>query len=172
MEITIRPANENDSSVIVAIGKIAVEEAHRDSAPPADLNQYLEKNYNDTAIKEELRDAQNIYHLIYCNEKPAGFSKIVLNAFHENVPQKNATKLDRIYLLKEFYNLKLGYRLLSHNVELSKQNNQSGMWLFTWTGNQRAIDFYLKAGFVIIGTHQFKVSERHSNPNHHMFLRY
>ena len=80
---------------------------------------------------------------------------------------ENITKLERIYLLKEFY---LGAELFEYNVRLAKENNQKGMWLFVWVENERAVNFYKKNGFVIIGSHDFKISETHSNPNHQMFL--
>ena len=46
------------------------------------------------------------------------------------------------------------------------------MWLFVWKENHRAINFYNKAGFKIFGSHDFKLSETHANPNHVMFLKY
>lgn len=170
--ISINRATETDIEIIEKIGMISVEEAHRESCPAKDLKEYLEKNYNPDAIRNELANSNNIYHILYYEGKAAGFSKIELNASHPAVGREDATKLDRIYLLKEYFDLKLGLNLLNFNVEYSKAHQQSGMWLFTWTGNTRAVNFYRKAGFKIIGEHYFKVSETHSNPNHHMFLSY
>lgn len=168
----IRRATEEETEIIAAIGRIAVADAHRLSCSEADLAQYLDANYNHVAIRDELTNADNIYHILYYNDTPAGFSKIVLNAAHENITETNATKLDRIYLLADFYDLKLGYHLLHHNVAFSKNAQQSGMWLFTWIGNERAINFYKRNGFDIIGEHSFRISGTHYNPNHHMLLRY
>lgn len=170
--ISIFRATTKDYKTIANIGKISVEEAHRESCSAADLNEFIETNYNVDAIKSELSDTNNIYHIITFNEKPAGFSKLILNAAHASINEKNVTKLDRIYLLKEYHDLKLGFELMKFNIEFSKQHHQSGMWLFTWTGNKRAINFYLKTGFTIIGNHDFKVTKTHSNPNHHMLLKY
>lgn len=169
--ISIIKATPNDYKIIVDIGKVSVEEAHRDSCSAQDLNEFLEKNYNNEAIQEELSDERNIYHIINFKGEPAGFSKIILDTAHPNIQQKNVTKLDRIYLLRELFDLKLGFKLLQFNIELSKINNQSGIWLFTWTGNKRAINFYKKNGFVIIGSHQFYVTDKQYNQNHQMFLQ-
>lgn len=168
--ISVKRATAEDHRPIVAIGKIAVAEAHRDSTSAENLNEYLEKNYNDHAIKEELDDPNNIYHIISYNGNPVGFSKIILNAKEPGIVAENVTKLDRIYLLKEFYGLKLGLELLNFNIRLAGNNKQSGIWLYTWTGNTRAIDFYLKAGFTIIGSHKFYVTDTYYNLNHLMFL--
>jgi ribosomal protein S18 acetylase RimI-like enzyme len=168
--ISILRATEEDSESIAAIGMISVEEAHRGSCSAEDLATYLSENYNQIAIKQELSDSHNIYHILSYQGNVIGFSKIILNEGHESIPQKNVTKLDRIYLLKEFQSLKLGLALLKFNIELARKNDQSGIWLYTWVGNTRAIDFYQKAGFNIIGSHYFKVTESTYNLNNHMLL--
>ena len=170
--ISITKATANDFHIIAKIGKVAVGETHKASCSTEDLNDFLEKNYTDKAIQEELSLEKNIYHIIYFNGETAGFSKIVLDCEHPNIQQKNVTKLDRIYLLKEFFDLKLGFELLNFNIDLAKRNKQSGIWLFTWVENKRAVNFYLKAGFEITGSHNFKVTETHYNKNHQMFLQF
>jgi ribosomal protein S18 acetylase RimI-like enzyme len=168
----IKRATEKDAAAIVAIGSISVEEAHRDSCAPGILKAYMDAHYNEAAIRTELQQPAHWYHLLYYNQEPVGFSKIVLNANHASIDQPHTSKLDRIYLLKEYQALKLGKALLDFNIELAKQNGQTGMWLFTWIGNERAIRFYQKAGFEIIGRHQFLVSGDHYNENHHMLLKF
>ena len=111
--ISVMKATESDYNLIVSIGKISVAESHRGSCSAEDMNEFLERNYNSDAIKEELSDINNIYYIINYNDKPVGFSKIILNAKHPNIIAENVTKLDRIYLLKEYYGLKLGLELLN-----------------------------------------------------------
>ncbi|MBK6772562.1 MAG: GNAT family N-acetyltransferase [Ignavibacteria bacterium] len=123
-------------------------------------------------LKKKSGTRKIFYHIIFHNNQPAGYSKIVFNLPHSNIPFENVTKMERIYLLKEFYNLKLGFELFSINIELSKNNNQTGMWLYVWKENLRAVRFYKRAGFKIIGSYDFKITDTHSNPNHQMFLRY
>lgn len=172
MQTTIRPAIPTDSGIIAHIGRLSVEEAHRPSCSPADMQTFLSATYNDDALSAELSDKTNIYHLLYVGDKPAGFSKIIFNAAHPSIAEQNITKLDRIYLLQEFYGMRLGHELMQFNLRLSKAQAQSAMWLFTWTGNNRAIDFYRKTGFEIIGAHRFKVTDTHYNEHHQMLLRF
>jgi ribosomal protein S18 acetylase RimI-like enzyme len=168
--VSVRRASLQDVNAIVKIGLSAVYEAHKDSTTAENLQVYLDKNYTESAIADELNDTRNIYQIISYKGEPAGFSKIVLNTAHPNIGAENVTKLDRIYVLTEYHGLKLGLQLLNANIELCKKDNQAGIWLFTWIGNERAIDFYHKAGFKIIGSHQFYVTETHYNLNHQMYL--
>ncbi|MBU3677313.1 MAG: GNAT family N-acetyltransferase [Chitinophagaceae bacterium] len=170
--IRIERANLNDVSVICHIGYAEVEAAHRASCAPDILSVYLNKNYNEEAIRTELLNARNLYHVLWYNNEPVGFSKIVLHQHHPNIKVSPSAKLDRIYVSSAFHDKKLGAALLQYNIELAKQHGQQGLWLFTWIGNERAIRFYTKFGFEIVGSHWFEVSETHSNENHHMLLRW
>jgi ribosomal protein S18 acetylase RimI-like enzyme len=170
--ISIIRADKTHAALLSELANQAFIESHGHSAPPADISAFGLKNYSIDAFTEELNDKANIYHIIYYNDVPAGYSKIVLDCPHPGSEVKNLGKLDRIYLLSGFYGLSLGKVLLGFNVDLAKQNQQAGIWLYVWIENQRALNFYTKSGFVINGSHDFKVSETHSNPNHQMLLKF
>ena len=170
--VQIVKATPNDINLITQLGKTTFFEAHSTSGTKEDLEAYLNKAYEHEAFLEELNDPKNIYYLIYFNDQPAGFSKIVLDRPDASISNHNVTKLDRIYILKEYYDKKLGVELFNFNLELSKKSNQKGMWLYVWIKNERAIIFYKKMGFEIVGSYDFVLSKTKSNPNHIMFLEY
>jgi diamine N-acetyltransferase len=168
----ITRATEKDAAVLASLAIETFIQSHGHSAPAADINNYIAEKYSLAAFTAELNNPENIYHLIYHDEKPAGFSKIIFNHPYDNSNTQNITKLERIYLLQEFYSLKLGKVLFDFNVALAKQAQQKGMWLYVWVENTRAFNFYTRAGFTIIGSYDFKVTATHSNPNHRMFLEF
>ncbi|MBP6025566.1 GNAT family N-acetyltransferase [Ferruginibacter sp.] len=170
--IAIFKATENDFKLLADIGRQTFLESHGESANKTDIDAYVNDKYSYPVVKEELADTNNIYHIAYFNNQPAGYSKIILNTPHPNIEQQNITKLERLYLLKEFYKQKAGLELFNFNVAIATTNKQAGIWLFVWKENERAINFYLKNGFEIIGSHNFKISATHSNPNHQMFLKF
>jgi ribosomal protein S18 acetylase RimI-like enzyme len=169
---SILKAGEKDAQLLSEIGKLTFLESHGNSAKTEDINAYVIKTYSENVFKKELSDTKNIYYTIHYNKLPVGYSKIIFNAPYPGSREKNITKLERLYLLEEFHNLKLGAELFKFNMDVSKRNDQLGIWLFVWKENQRAVNFYKKKGFVIIGSYDFKLSETHSNPNHQMLLRF
>ncbi|MEO6819055.1 MAG: GNAT family N-acetyltransferase [Ginsengibacter sp.] len=167
---SIVAATEDDTRILCELSKQTLMESHGNSAPEEDLDQYILENYNEKTIRAELKDPKNIYYLLYHNEELVGYSKIILNVPYKDGVDKNMAKLNRIFLLKKVYDQKLGVKLLTFNINLLKQHHQAGVWLYTWTENERAIKFYKKNGFKIVGSHDFKISDNHINPNHLMFL--
>jgi ribosomal protein S18 acetylase RimI-like enzyme len=168
----ITEATIEDSRLLSEIGKEAFLQAHGKSAPKKDIDAFTAKYYTEDAFLNELNNPNNIYHLIYSDDRVAGYSKIMLNQTNSNIVQQSITKLDRIYLLQEFHGQNLGTSLFTYNVELSKKQNQLGIWLFVWIENEKALRFYKKSGFEIVGSYDFKISETHTNPNHVLFLAY
>lgn len=169
---SIVKASPSDFKLLSDIGKKTFLESHGKSAPKAEIDFYVDEKYSYTTFQEELSNANNIYHIVYYKSQPIGYSKIVYNNSTSNIQMDNVTKLERLYLLKEFHELKMGLELFKFNVQLSKNNNQVGIWLFVWKENEKAVNFYLRNGFQIIGDHNFKISETHSNPNYQMLLQY
>lgn len=167
---SILRASIEDALVLSALGKKSFIESHGHSASPADINAYLDKTYTPAAFQQELEREDYYFFKITYDGQLAGYSKIVLNTPLSHVPAQNITKLERLYLLTSFYGLGLGLRLLEHNIQYSKEHSQQGMWLNVWTENIRAVNFYVKYGFEIVGEYRFKISEQHSNPNHQMYL--
>ena len=170
--ISITRATKKDCKLLSELAKHTLLESHANSPAAKGLNDYVRKNYSEDVLKKELNDKKNIYHIIFYKDRSAGYSKIIFNKPYSQSVVKNITKLERLYLLEEFYDLKLGSKLFTFNVELSKKNKQSGMWLYTWKENKRAIKFYTNKGFTIIGSHDFKISETLFNPNHQMLLNF
>lgn len=170
--IRIRPATPADVSLLAALGRQTFIESHGNSASAADIDHYVAGKYTEAIIGAELEEPGNRYHLVCYRDQAAGYSKIVLSCSHPDISLPDVTKLERLYLLRSFYGLGLGEALLEHNLQLSVNMGQRGMWLYVWTENHRAVAFYQKNGFRIKGSHDFAISPAHSNPNHHMLLEY
>ena len=137
-----------------------------------DIDAYVSNHFNDSYILKELTNSKNLIYLMFDNDLLIGYSKFVLNTSHDLIEIKSVCKLERIYLSKTHYGSGLSNDLLSFVIEYSKNNDQAGIWLNVWTENKRAINFYNKTEFKIIGDYQFQISTDHSNPNYVMYLEF
>lgn len=169
---TIVRAKKEDYKLLAEIGIPSFLTAHKHSAAKEIVEAYMEEKYSLRAFKKELEDEANIYHIIYHDGSPAGFAKVLINATHPDISKPGVTKLERLYLLKEYFGLDLAQKLVQYNIDFAKRLGQEGMWLHVWIENHRAVAFYKKVGFKVIGAFDFKLAKDHSNPNHHMYLKF
>ena len=167
----IRSPQKDCIQELTQVARQTFMESHHASASKEHLSVYLNANYTEKKLLEDIQHAAHTYRVLYHDGRLIGFSKIVMNHAHPEIKGQNITKMERIYVLEAFHGKGLGLELYKHNLDLVKENKQQGIWLYTWTGNERAIAFYKKMGFEVVGRHDFKISEQHSNPNHLMWKK-
>ncbi len=158
--ITIRIATTSDAEILALLGRITYSESHGEYI---DNKKHL-LNYNNEAfslkkIKESLSDTNNLFYLVYVNNLPVGYAKLVLRATFNNETPENSCRLERIYILNEFLPLKIGQQLYDILINKAISLNFDCIWLSVYIKNNRAIQFYLKNNFKKIGSLQFKVDE-------------
>ncbi|MCU0346292.1 MAG: GNAT family N-acetyltransferase [Saprospiraceae bacterium] len=170
MALITKPTNL-DLPLLSALASKALWESHGHSCAHEDMNLYITTRLSEESLLTELLDERNIFHWMQHEGRPAGYSKIILDCPHESVAAQNVTKMERLYFLAEFHGLGLAQQLFDFNLNIAKQAKQAGVWLYVWKENHRAVAFYDKMGFEIVGKGLFKISETHYNPNHVMFLR-
>ena len=168
----IKKATIKDAKLLSKISTNSFLPAHGHSASKKDIDNYIAKKFNEQELSKELSNLENEYYFIYHKGEIVGYSKVIFYSPNKNIEVQNITQMSRLYLLEAFYGLDLGKELFNFNIKLSKQNNQKGIWLAVWMENKRAIKFYKKMGFEIVGSFDFKISETHSNPNHILYLAY
>lgn len=170
--ISIERLMPADAPMLSTIGSISLLQSHGHSAPAEIMQAYVGNNFNEEAILAELLDETNIFYAAFYNGEPAGYFKTTHHVPHHLVTEQAVTKLSRLYVLNQYFNYKLGQPLLHKAVEISKAAGDKGMWLNVWKENPRAIRFYQKQGFKIVGESLFVLTETHANPNWVMLLEY
>jgi ribosomal protein S18 acetylase RimI-like enzyme len=88
-----------------------------------------------------------------------GYLKINHGEAQKESIGQNTLEVERIYVLKKFHGKKIGQFLLNYALEIAKKKNIDWVWLGVWEHNQRAINFYLKNGFVQFDQHIFTVGD-------------
>lgn len=170
--VTIRKGTERDALILADVGKRSFIESHWKSAATEDIATYVSNNYSEEVFALDLKNPTRHYLLAEIDNVATGYSCISFNTPHDSIPAAHMAKLDRLYLLKEYYDKGIGHTLFDHNIRLCKEKGQTGIWLYVWKRNYRAISFYMKKGCTIIGTHDFHLTPTHVNPNYIMMLNF
>jgi len=165
MHIQILPFSLAEVETLAQLSRKTFIESHGHSADEKDILAYADLNFSLKKLSADLQDSRIFFNKVYVNDQIAGYSKLILNEPNALTPVTPLAKFERLYLLKDFYGLGLGDRLLTHNIEIALTHKQKGLWLFVWTQNEKALRFYQKSEFKSIGEYNFKISDQHSNPN-------
>ena len=157
--IKIQIAKEADTEILALLGRVTWAESHGHYINDKnDIVKYLNKNFSVSKMKQDINNAKNLFYIVYVDDLPAGYAKLVVNEKQENVESQNIIRLERIFIQNEFIPLKIGQQLLNFVEEKAKELQLDTMWLTVYIKNIRAIRFYEKNEFKNVGELNFIVS--------------
>lgn len=166
----ISACTAQDAAEIAALAESTFWQSHGHSASTNDIQAYVDSAFDIDSVRRELLDTRNQFFKLSLSGAVIGYSKLRMNEAHEAISDASICKLERLYVDSRHHGKGLGLTLFKHAVAAAIAQSQSGIWLYVWTENQQAIDFYTRQGFTVIGQYDFKISANHSNPNHSMYL--
>ena len=159
--IKIKKATIKDTEVLALLGRQTWAESHGHYIEEKNnLAKYLNENFSVAKTIENINNSKNIFYIIYVDEFPAGYAKIIVNENQEHVESNNSCRLERIFILNDFIPLKIGKQLLNFVEEQAKELSLDTMWLSVYIKNKRAIRFYEKNEYKNVGDYNFIVSEK------------
>ncbi len=122
---------------------------------PEDMDHYVTHEMNQAKLETELEEADNVFFIIRYNEIPVGYAKLRTLNPDKGVVARRPIEIERLYVLHQYHNLKLGAALMTHCLHFATTMNHDLVWLGVWEQNFKAINFYTKWGFTQFGTHPF-----------------
>ena len=155
----IRPANTNDANILAELGAKTFYETFREFHTEEDMQQYIKKAYSVDLITENLSKENIQYFIAYDEHKSVGYLKLIKNVTHEKLTSQKNIELEKIYVLKEYLDKKVGKELMLQAINFSKQNNFETLFLGVWQENHRAVNFYKKFGFETFTIRTFQLGE-------------
>lgn len=158
--MTIRYATIKDAKILAEIGAETFWDTyHRNPHLEwKDLKAHINSTFTFAKLEAELRREDIIYLIAENDMEKIGYARLLPKNSRNGILGKNPLEISRIYLRKKFWGKKLGSHLLEKCFEEAKKQNCEVIWLSVWQYNERAIKFYKKSGFSIVGEHIFDLA--------------
>ena len=122
--IEIRIAEESDAEFIALLGRITFTETFGHLFfNNKDLLEYCNQTFSVEKIRSSLKKNSNIFWIAFVDKLPVGYSKLKLNSKSEFIKSKYTCQLQKIYVLKDFLSMKIGFRLQNVLIEKAKEKN-------------------------------------------------
>lgn len=151
----IRKVNIKEIDKLKEIGKLTFPETFSSENSEDNMREYLENGFSTKKLTTELTDQNAEFYFAELDGKTIGYIKINVGQSQTEIKDKNALEIERIYVLQEFHEKKVGQIFYDKAIELAKEKNVENVWLGVWEQNPRAIRFYEKNGFLAFDKHVF-----------------
>lgn len=156
MKISVTVADASHARNISAIGMLSFFDAFSSLFNnEADLQSYLNYTYQVNKIRRSIEKENNIFLIAHANNQPAGFVKLKKFSLNPQLESVAQMELQKIYVLSDFHGTGVGSALMEAAMEKVNLVKPDLLWLDVHVANARAIRFYEKNGFRIVGKHEF-----------------
>jgi len=175
--VSLRLATADDAEALALVGAATFLEAFTWMLPGSDILEHCRKNHSAAAYAAYLAKPTTRIVMAHAGpwprqEAPVGYAMLAAPEFSEFHVQAGDIELKRIYLFSKFRQpgiavldatgqpiagLRAGQALLNAAVAEARAMGKVRMLLGTHLGNERAIRFYEKNGFVVVGSRTFQV---------------
>lgn len=155
MNVNIRFATSDDINILAALGTTTCYEAYFELDPSRDLADYCARVFEPENVRAEFEDVNATFLIAESDERAIGFAKIRENKHIECLAGRNATEIERLYVLERMKSLGIGRLLVDRCREIGRERGYDTLWLGVWNLNIAAQKFYEKLGMTNIGTTGF-----------------
>ena len=154
LEARIRPAGADDAAALALVAQATFLEAYAGLVQAADIIAHCETQNSAAAFRKALAEGAKVWLVEAVKTgAPLGFALLTKSALPDS--QDGDIELKRIYLLDRCQGQGLAGDLL--DMVIAGAGGYRRLVLGTHRDNQRALGFYRKSGFEVIGTRNFTV---------------
>jgi len=137
--------SDQDINTLLFIGVASAKEKYADKVPVDQLEAYLQSNFNDKVLHDEVNDMSNQYLVVYSDDEPAGYARITSKGKRPEIfSKKTVIRIADFGILKKFTDVQIKKDLFEKC--LSVCNKQQIVWISEYNGNPD-LEFFESYGF-------------------------
>lgn len=152
-------AGAADAEALAALGERTFRETFTESNTASDIDAYVRNAFSVERLAAELADPDSAFFLAFAEgaSAPGGYAKLRTGVPDPSVPGPDPIEIERIYVERNAIGRGLGAALMRRCLEEAGARGRRTVWLGVWEHNDRAIAFYGRWGFEVVGSHVFQL---------------
>ncbi len=155
--VTLKAALPSDLNWLLPLAKRIFCETFEAFYQPEHFWGYVDRAYTEEIWQAELRNPQYYFMVAWVGSEPAGYIKLSADHLPEILKGQHLLEVGKLYVDQRFHGQGVAQKLMDYALEHAQKHEFDGLWLGVWQHNERALGFYRKYGFEIVGTHPFEM---------------
>jgi len=157
MVIRSRIASPDDNILLAELGRRTFSDTFARDNTPEDMAAYLAASISPLKQAEELSDPLTSFLIAEVDGVPVGYARLHLGEPPAAITGRRPVEIVRFYSVLEWIGRGAGATLMSACFALAAEKGCDTIWLDVWERNPRAIAFYRKWGFAVVGAQTFQL---------------
>jgi GNAT superfamily N-acetyltransferase len=155
--IEIRPATSKDAWLLAELGARTFHDTFAPDNTEADMAAYLGSAFGPTIQAGELAHPRSVFLIAHADGFPAGYARLRIGDSPACVGGRAPVEIARFYADAPWIGRGVGAALMEASLRLATDKGCDIIWLDVWERNLRALAFYEKWGFAVVGSQNFQL---------------
>jgi len=160
MTITYRDATPADAAALARIGADTFTITFGHLYSDADLSGFLEENHSAPAAAACLARPGYATRLAHAGDGIAGYAMLAPAALPHLDPARTTLELKRLYLMPAHFGAGIADVFMEWTHAVATERGAHSLALSVFSENLRAMRFYQRHGFAVVGEYRFRVGSQ------------
>lgn len=162
-DIGLRRATPGDAARLATFAATSFVDAFAAQNRPEDIATYLSAAFGESLQRAELSDPDCTVFLAERDGELAGYAMLRDGSHPPCVADANAIEIARLYAGQRWIGAGIGALLMQRCLVEAASRGRRTIWLGVWERNVRAIAFYQRWHFSIVGSQPFLLGTDRQN---------
>jgi len=161
--LSIRMATAADAEMLTELAWRTFHDAFAPMNSPENMEAYMSENFTLQKISAQIADQRADFLIAEIEATPVAFAKLYDGQVPDCVGGVAPIELERFYVDRQFHGQGIAQTLMQACFDRARQSGHGTIYLGVWENNHRAIAFYRKCGFDVVGSHAFQLGDEAQN---------
>jgi GNAT superfamily N-acetyltransferase len=152
-----RLAGPADASALARLGETSFREAWAAFNDPADMDAYCASHFDASFVRGDLARPAVRYLLAEAAGELVAYQRTESGPAPPCVKARNPIEISRVYVLQRWHGRGVGSALMQAGLDEARRAGHDVAWLAVWQRATRALAFYRRWGFEVVGTTTFRL---------------
>lgn len=154
--VTIRKAQPGDARALAEVAEATFRAAFGAQNSVEYVEIHCQSNYGEALQAAEIVSPELLTLVCEENDRLVGFSQLRWAEAPACVVAQHPGEVS-LYVVADWHGKGLAQRLMTASIDALQGRGCDVVWLGVWERNPRAITFYQKCSFTVVGSHTFSL---------------
>lgn len=157
---SIRRATRTDAASLAELAARTFADTYAAYNDPADMAAHITGKYGPAKQAEEMANPAAAYLVAEFEGRLVAYAYVIAGHSPAGIGLEAPVELMRFYVVRDWHGRGLAQRLMDACIAEARRHGGRTLWLSVWRENPRAIAFYRRAGFRLVGTTSFHLGSQ------------
>jgi ribosomal protein S18 acetylase RimI-like enzyme len=164
----IRRAEEDDALALAVLAEATFRAAFAEATTPSNMLMHCAATYGQALQSAEIRELSRETWVAELDSRLIAYVQLRLDAALPMIRIERAAEIQRFYVDISHHGAGVAQQLMAHILARAEATGFAVLWLGVWERNARALAFYRKWGFEVVGEHTFMLG---NDPQRDLLMR-